>query len=87
MAWVPIPFLLDDREDFYEVSINCRDSQTIKTQMAKFLKQAMKPNQRNEVKTRTKEVSTGNWVVRQPAFTVPDPKPLAGNVDEEADDD
>ena len=42
----------------------------------------MKPNQRNEVKTRTKEVSTGNWVVRQPAYTVPDPKPLAGDVDE-----
>lgn len=41
----PIPFLLDDREDldFSEVSINCPDSQTIKTQMAKFLQQAMKP--------------------------------------------
>ena len=80
----PIPFLIDDREalDFSEVAINCPDGQTIKTQMAKFLQRAMKPNQRNEVKTWLKEMSAGNWVVRQPAHTVPDPKPLAGDVEE-----
>lgn len=88
----PIPFLIDDREhlDFSEVGTNCPDGQTIKNQMATFLQQAMKPNQRNEVGTWTKEVGAGNWVVRPPAYTVPNPKPLAGDngdAEEEEDED
>ena len=88
----PIPFLIDDRDEleFSEVGASCPDGQTIKTQMPSFLQQAMKPNQRNEVGTWTKEVSAGNWVVRPPAYTVPNPKPLTGDTgdaDEEDEDD
>ena len=85
----PIPFLIDDRVelDFSEVGTNCPDSQTIKTQMAKFLQTVIKPNQRNEVKTWTKEVAAGSWVARAPNHIVPDPKPLAGNVVNEDEED
>ena len=87
-----IPFLIEDREelDFSEVGTSCPDGQTLKTQMASFLQQAMKPKQRNEVGTWNKEVSAGNWVVRPPAYTVPNPRTLAGdkvNTDVEEEDD
>ena len=76
----PIPFLLEDREDldFSEVGTSGPDGQTLKTQMASFLQQAMKPNQRNEVGTWNKEVCAGNWVVRPPAYTVPNPSKDTG---------
>ena len=77
----PIPFLIDDREELEvsEVSINCPDGETIKAGMAQYLETAIKPNQRNEVKTWSKEVSVGNWVARAPNYTVPNPKPLEGD--------
>jgi hypothetical protein len=87
----PIPFLIDDRQDldFSEVGTSCPDGQTLKLEMAKYLQSAMKPNQKNEVKTWLKEVGAGNWVTRAPAYTVPDPRALEGdhtNNDEEEDD-
>ena len=85
----PIPFIIDDRDDldFGEVGTNCPEGQSIKVQMAKYLQSAVKPNQRNEVKTWSKEMGVGNWVARSPNYTVPDPKPLAGDNDEEQEDD
>ena len=85
----PIPFIIDDRDDldFGEVGTNCPEGQSIKVQMAKYLQSAVKPNQRNEVKTWSKEMGVGNWVARAPNYTVPDPKPLAGDNDEEQEDD
>ena len=41
---------------------NCPDGDTIKSRMAQNLKTAITPNQRNEVKTWSKEVSVGKWV-------------------------
>lgn len=77
----PIPFLIDEREELEqsEVTATCPDGQEIKIQMAKFLQTAIKPNQRNEVKTWSKEVAAGNWVARAPNCTVPDPRPLEGD--------
>ena len=85
----PIPFLIDDRIDleFDSVSSTCPDGQTVKTEMSQFLRSAIKPNQRNEVGTWTKEVAAGNWTARAPNYTVPHPKPLAGDVIETEDDD
>jgi hypothetical protein len=82
LGMCPIPFLIDDREelDFTDVGTSFPDGQTIKTQMASFLQQAMKPNRRNEVGTWNKEVSAGNWVVQPPAYTVPNTNPLAGDM-------
>ena len=89
----PIPFLIDTREDLEasEVSVNCPDGQHIKAGMVKFLQTAIKPNQRNEYKTWSKEVSAGNWTARMPNYTWPPTKPLEGNAalnedDEEEDD-
>ena len=89
----PIPFLIDTREDLEasEVSVNCPDGQHIKAGMVKFLQTAIKPNQRNEYKTWSKEVSAGNWTARMPNYTWPPTKPLEGDAalnegDEEEDD-
>ena len=91
MGMATIPFLIDDREDLdqAEVSTNCPDGQPIKEGLVKFLKTSIKPNQRNEVTTWTREVAAGAWIPRQPNYTVPDPKPLDGEDDqeEESDDD
>ena len=78
--------MIDTREDldFSEVSTNCPDGQVIKSGMAKFLQSAIKPNQKNEFKTCSKEVSAGNWIARKSNYTWPDPKPL---VNDTADDD
>ena len=77
----PIPFLIDMREDLqYEVvATSCPEGQTIKQKMARFFQSAIKPNQRNEIKTWTKEVGAGSWVARSPNHTWPDPRPLAGD--------
>ena len=84
----PIPFLIDTRPDFdfSEVAVRCPDGQTIKKGMAKFLQSAIKPNQRNEIKTWQKEHGVGSWVARAPNYTWPNPKPLAGE-DADADDE
>ena len=65
---------------------NCPDGDTIKSRMAQNLKTAITPNQRNEVKTWSKEVSVGNWV-RAPDYTVPNPKSLEGDYTGEGCDD
>ena len=90
----PIPFLIDTRPglDFSEVGVLCPDGQTIKKGMATFLQSAIKPNQRNEIKTWQKELGVGSWVARAPNYTWPNPKPLAGedadgDASEDGDDD
>ena len=85
----PIPFLIDMRDDleFDVVATHCPDDQTIKKELSKFLQSAIKPNQRNEIKTWTKEVGTGSWVARSPNHTWPDPKPLAGDAPDDEDSD
>ena len=77
----PIPFLVDTREDldFSEVGTLFPDGQLIKNSMAKFLQSGIKPNQRNEIKTWTKELGVGSWVMRAPNHTWPEPRPLAGD--------
>ena len=85
----PIPFLIDMREelDFNEVAISCPDSQTIKAGMARFLQTAIKPNQRNEIKTWLKETAAASWVARAPNHSWPTPKPADGDDGENGGDD
>lgn len=89
MGIATIPFLIDNREDIdqAEVSTNCPDGQSIKEGLVQFLKTSIKPNQRNEVTTWTREVAAGAWIARQPNYTVPGTKPLDGEDDEEEDYD
>ena len=77
----PIPFLIDTRDDleFSEVGSLFPGGQVIKHSMASFLQTGIKPNQRNEIGTWTKEVGVGSWVMRAPNHTWPAPKPLAGD--------
>ena len=84
----PILFLVDMREDldFSEVAVSCPDGQAIKSGMSKFLQTAIKPNQRNEIKTWSKEVSAASWIARSPNYSWPNPKPLAGDEDDDDDD-
>ena len=64
------------------------DGQAIKTGQINFLQSAIKPNLRNEVKAWTKDVGQGQWVVREPNYRFPDPKPLDGDIQQgDADDD
>ena len=78
----PIPFLIDTRDDlvFSEATSMLPDGQAIKHSMAKFFQTSIKPNQRNEIKTWTKEFGVGSWVMRAPNHTWPEPRPLAGDV-------
>ena len=89
MGMATIPFLIDQREglDPAEVSTNCPEGQKIKEGLAKFLQSSIKPNQRNEVTTWTREVASGSWIARAPNYKVPDPKALAGDLDDDEDDD
>ena len=84
----PIPFIIDTRDDAQEseVATNCPDGQEIKIGLAKFLQSSIKPNQRNEVTTWTREHSAGSWIARQPNYTVPEPRPLEGDMDTDHDD-
>ena len=83
LGMATIPFLDDDRDDLEEaeVSANCPDGQEIKRGLATFLQSSIKPNQRNEVTTWTREVSSGSWIPREPNYKVPDPRPLEGEDD------
>ena len=85
----PIPFLIDTREDLdpSEVVSLLPDGQSIKLGMAKFLQSGIKPNQRNEIKTWTKEHAVGSWVARAPNHTWPLPLPLAGDAGGDGDED
>ena len=86
----PIPFIIDTREDIEEdeVATNCPDGQSLKKGLATFLRSSIKPNQRNEVTTWTREVSAGSWIARQPNYLVPNPRPLEGDmVNNEEDED
>ena len=89
LGMATIPFLIDQREelDQAEVGTNCPEGQTIKEGLARFLQSSIKPNQRNEVTTWTREVAAGSWIARAPNYKVPDPKALAGDLEEEEDDD
>ena len=62
------------------------DEESLKKGMSKFLQSSIKPTQRNEISTWNKEMLVGNWVVRAPNYTWPDPKPLEGDKDSEVDD-
>ena len=91
----PIPFLIDTREslDFSEVGSLFPDGQDLKRSMASFLQTGIKPNQRNEIGTWSKELGVGSWVMRAPNHTWPEPRPLAGeatqpgDVEDEDDDE
>ena len=89
LGMATIPFLDDDREDLdeAEVSTNCPDGQEIKRGLATFLQSSIKPNQRNEVTTWTREVSSGSWIPREPNYKVPDPLPLEGDDANDQDND
>ena len=85
----PIPFLIDQREglDFDQIGVSFPDGESLKKGMSNFLQSSIKPNQRNEISTWTKEVAVGNWVARSPNYTWPDPKPLEGDKNSEVEED
>ena len=59
--------------------------QDLKQGIASFLQTGIKPNQRNEIGTWTKEVGVDSWVMRVPNHTWPEPRPLAGDVPQPRD--
>ena len=81
----PIPYMIDTRDelDSSEVGSSLPDGQVIKESMSKFVKYGIKPNQRNEIKTWTKEMAVGTWVARAPNHTWPNSRDDAGDAEED----